>query len=346
MRNPSAIGNLRCLPPPGSSHAFGHGLGTGDTSRRAILRSARSEPRFDPWASERRGSARGVRGFDPAAGLLGLSSRRPRGWRQCSEIGRSSGTGRVGRSSRGRGFDRRGVRRALKRRSCEERSRRKVVEPGMTIEADDDVVSEELAAEMNSPQHLNRHRVIVRRPLESDPFSIAAFSGKLRHELEHARQWNACGLSVFQLSDLADSVLAPKIRGLAGGNRFIHLKPIEQDANAAAAIFLRARWPDEVTALLDDPNDGPLVRSLTPPGSTATLVTRMVAFLYLYEDLCAALEAKWPFGFAEHLDGIAPSAGALWRTLQAASATPPNEEPFGTGRQSPAETTWEEDEQR
>jgi hypothetical protein len=210
----------------------------------------------------------------------------------------------------------------------------------MTIEADDELVTEALAAEMNSPQHLNRHRVIARRPLTSDPVSIAAFSGTLRHELEHARQWNACGVSVFQLSELADWVLARKLRGLVGGNRFTNLKPVEQDANAASAVFLRARWPDEVTALLDDPNDGPLARSLTPPGSTATLVTRMVAFLYLYEDLCAALEATWAISFAQHLDRIAPGAGHLWRRLQSGVTA---ESERGPRRQSLAGTAWEDE---
>jgi hypothetical protein len=212
-------------------------------------------------------------------------------------------------------------------------------EPGMTIEADDDLVSEELAAEANSAEHRDRQRVIVRRPLESDPVSIAAFSGKLRHELEHVRQWKACGLPVFQLDNLADGVLAPKIRGLKEGNRFKHLKPIEQDANAASAMFLRERWPDAVDSLLHDPNDGVLVRSLTPPGSLETLVTRMVAFLYLYEDLCAALEATWVMGFAEHLDNIAPGAAALWRTLQAAKFEHPE---TVAGPQPSADTAWGE----
>lgn len=43
----------------------------------------------------------------------------------------------------------------------------------------------------------------------------------------------------------------------------------------------------------------------------------MVAFLYLYEDLCAALEETWAIGFAEHLDEIEPGAGNLWRNRQA-----------------------------
>jgi hypothetical protein len=139
----------------------------------------------------------------------------------------------------------------------------------MTIEADDDLVTDELAAEANSPQHRNRHRVTVRRPLESDPVSIAAFSGNSNTSVSGTLS----GVSVFQLSALADQVLAPKLRGLAGGNRFTNLKPIEQDANAASAIFLRKRWREEVTPLLDDPEHGPLARSLTPPGSTETLVT-------------------------------------------------------------------------
>jgi hypothetical protein len=35
----------------------------------------------------------------------------------------------------------------------------------------------------------------------------------------------------------------------------------------------------------------------------------MVAFLYLYEDLCAVLERRGVIGFAEFLDQIAPGAG-------------------------------------
>jgi hypothetical protein len=195
-------------------------------------------------------------------------------------------------------------------------------QPGMTIDADANLVTEELAAELNSRQHRHRHRVIVRRPLTSIPVSIAAFSGKLRHELEHARQWNACGLPVFQLSEVADWVLARKVAGLPGGRVFTNLKPIEQDANAASALFLSRRMPDAIESILNDPEHAPLARSLTPPGSPETLVTRMVAFLYLFEDLCSALEATWAIGFAEHLDQIAPGAGALWQTLKTSLAAP------------------------
>ena len=209
----------------------------------------------------------------------------------------------------------------------------------MTIEvaADDDLATEDLAAEANSPQHRNRHRVIVRGSPGSDPASIAAFSGMLRHELEHARQWNACGPPVFQLSELADAVLQPKLVGLAGGRVFTNLKPTEQDANAASAMLLLARWPEAITELLDDRENAPLARSLTPPGSFETLVRRMVAFLYLYEDLCAALAAHWAIGFADYLDEIAPGAGTVWRTLESTNI----EAYWGSGGPPTADTAWD-----
>jgi hypothetical protein len=59
--------------------------------------------------------------------------------------------------------------------------------------ADDDLLTEELAGEANSPENRSRDRIILRRlPAEPSPLRLVAFSGKLRHELEHARQWEAC----------------------------------------------------------------------------------------------------------------------------------------------------------
>jgi hypothetical protein len=173
----------------------------------------------------------------------------------------------------------------------------------MTIVPDNDLVPEKLATEANAPEAINRHRTVVRRPLTSDPVLIAAFSGKLRHELEHARQWNACGLAGFQLSNLADTVLAPKLT-------------TEQDANAASAMFLRARWREAITALLDDLDHGPLARSLTPPGSLETLLARMVAFLYLYEDSVQSSRRRGPSASRNSLTKSHPGRGTYGTRLE------------------------------
>ncbi len=188
-------------------------------------------------------------------------------------------------------------------------------EPEWVIDPDQHLVTEGLADELNAPPLRSVHRVVVRRPAESDPVAIARFAGKLRHELEHARQWEACGRVVFQLSELADRALAAKISGLPRGRVFTNLKPVEQDANAASAMFLRKRWPDAVDPLLRHEEDAPLARSLTPPGPLETLPARMIAFLYLYHDLCAALVTGWTF--AEFLETIVPGARKLWQALDA-----------------------------
>jgi hypothetical protein len=195
-------------------------------------------------------------------------------------------------------------------------------EPGieMKARAEDDLLSDELVAEVNAPEHLPFHRIILRRVRDDDRLSVARFSAKLRHELEHARQWTECGPPPNLLSELADEVLGPKLLGLPSGNVFTNLKPTEQDANAASAMFLRARFPESVEEVLNHRDDAPLARSLTPPAPTATLVRRMVALLYVYEDLCVALATRkgWTGGFAYHLDDFAQAPGAtkLWKALE------------------------------
>lgn len=85
------------------------------------------------------------------------------------------------------------------------------------LERDDDLVTEALAAKADSPANVRRHRVIVRRPSAATAVDIARFAGLLRHELEHARQWECCGPHVGDLNALADRVLDRKIAGLFAG---------------------------------------------------------------------------------------------------------------------------------
>ena len=85
-------------------------------------------------------------------------------------------------------------------------------------------------------------------------------------------------------------------------------------------MFTRKRWPDAIEDLLHDPEDGPLVRSLTPPGSYETLVPRMIAFLFLYEDLCSKRAEEWTWSFAEFLaEDIDAGAKDLWDALSASA---------------------------
>jgi hypothetical protein len=171
-----------------------------------------------------------------------------------------------------------------------------------------------------SEEYRSRHLVVVWRDFDTGPLGVAVLAGKLRHELEHARQWEARGGDVFDLDRLLERVLAHKIEFQStGAGAYYNFKPIEQDANAAASMYLRERYPEQVAPMLLDPEGSALVRSLRPPEGPDTLVGRTVAFLYMFAGAYA--EKAAPRAPAEHLKRQ-PSAGeaaaAAWRALEAA----------------------------
>jgi hypothetical protein len=64
---------------------------------------------------------------------------------------------------------------------------------------------------------------------------LPVFAGRLRHELEHARQWDRFGRSIFELYDLIRDELLPRKAGDLNGcaGMYVNAIPAEQDANAA-----------------------------------------------------------------------------------------------------------------
>jgi hypothetical protein len=78
----------------------------------------------------------------------------------------------------------------------------------------------------NSPACVGRHRIAIWRPADVDPVELALAAAKLRHELEHARQW-----------------------------------PVELDANAAGARFLRQRFPPDLVERVCSHEEGRAMKS-------------------------------------------------------------------------------------
>jgi hypothetical protein len=107
------------------------------------------------------------------------------------------------------------------------------------------------------------HRIVVWS--DQDPVLLAA---KMRHELEHARQYDSHGPPLFGLHQLASAVLDVKVRGLTGGGFVYGSIPTEVDANAAAARYVNARYPADAERLLNARHEASnLLRSLHGPGS-------------------------------------------------------------------------------
>ncbi len=167
-------------------------------------------------------------------------------------------------------------------------------------------------------KHLNRHRIAAW--LDT---ATPVLGARLRHELEHARQVEALGNRIFDLNDLVLNVLWVKLEGLPGGGQLYNSIPIEVDANAAAARFAFARYGDEVTREMADPNNdsgfknGVLFRSLTPAAPIQTLPHRMLAFLFQFADLCDLYAERRERSFVELLDKAWPGIAGAWEALGA-----------------------------
>jgi hypothetical protein len=102
------------------------------------------------------------------------------------------------------------------------------------------------------------HRLAVWRELPD--FPAAALGPMLRHELEHARRFEASGPAFFE----ADDLLRAAVRD-AGGHGYARL-PSELEANAASAAYAaRALTAAELAELRAVPECAALLDSRVPP---------------------------------------------------------------------------------
>jgi len=93
--------------------------------------------------------------------------------------------------------------------------------------------------------------------------------------------------------------------------------PNELDANAAAAMFVRARYGrDRVLELLEAKDeDSALFRSHVGPAPIEGLPERLLAFFISQRELCEEYARTQNFRFDQLLDHHWRGAGAVWRRL-------------------------------
>ncbi len=167
----------------------------------------------------------------------------------------------------------------------------------------------------NANRHLDLHRIAAW--VETD---LPVLGARLRHELEHARQYDEFGEHLYALNDLITHVMTRKVGGLRGGGRLYNFNPIEVDANAAAARFAWERYgEEEARRRLEDgeEEDSALFRSLTPPADIATLPKRLLCFLAQFPDLCEMESTACGRPFEELLARAWPGIDDTWRALNA-----------------------------
>ena len=184
--------------------------------------------------------------------------------------------------------------------------------PGESVRQPPLELSEEDAAAADAWPLIEKHRVATAAIGLEPRLAEAALAAKLRHELEHARQWDACGGEPFFLMQVAREAHRRKTGGTVYG-AFVNQMPIEDDANAAASLFVRRHWADCVDELRQHKDYGPLARSVLGPASPETLVVRMVGFLFHYRDILRDLAGGTPV--AMYISFDAPNGAVAWQAL-------------------------------
>jgi hypothetical protein len=167
----------------------------------------------------------------------------------------------------------------------------------------------------NADEHRRLHRIVVPAELED----VVTFAALLRHELEHARQHDAWGRPIVELQRLIERhVLRHKAGGLDGcAGQLINAVPTEIDANAAASVYVSARFSKEDVARLQGGKRSALACSLLPPESTDTLPARMLAFAFVHRSAFIAYADERGWDLAEMLDGyFGDGASDLWARLE------------------------------
>jgi hypothetical protein len=187
--------------------------------------------------------------------------------------------------------------------------------PHTDIEAGDQAFpgDDALREEANSDENRNLHRITI----PAEPTDRALFSGLVRHELEHARQWEA-RLRIFDLHDFIEHDILPEVAGgldgCAGG--LINTIPTEMDCNAAASVYITGRFSaDDVQAIRDSARRY-LACSLTLPPPPETLPARMIAFAYLHRAAVERHAERRGFAVAAILRSVHPKAPAFWARLE------------------------------
>jgi hypothetical protein len=169
--------------------------------------------------------------------------------------------------------------------------------------------------EANSTANRDLHRVAI----PAAPSDRATFAALVRHELEHARQYDDdAGLAIVNLHDFIEGQVLPEVaRGLEGcAGALINSMPDEIDCNAAASVYIASRFSAaEVQAIRDGPRSN-LACSLIPPAPHDTLPARMVAFAFVYRAAVERYVQHRRSTVAHILGTVHGYAPALWARLE------------------------------
>jgi hypothetical protein len=159
--------------------------------------------------------------------------------------------------------------------------------------------------------HVDRHRILL-----DSSASPLALSAKLRHELEHVRQWQHGGDPLFHVYHASNDGTERYVgEDRRGSGVLYNIVPLEVDANAAASRFIRSRIDASLADQLSNSFDGILFRKQPPPEAVDTAGVRSVCFASLAAEEVEGWLEDHPLGARPLLDAVAGDAN-LWDRLR------------------------------
>jgi hypothetical protein len=187
--------------------------------------------------------------------------------------------------------------------------------PYFDIRADDRTFPDDAQrAEANRWESAELHRIAV----PAAPIESPMFAAVVRHELEHACQWEA-HVGIPECHEFIRGIVLPEIAlGLDGcAGALVNSMPTEIDCNAAASLYIAKRFSaDEVQAIRDGPQSQ-LACALLPPPPPDTLPARMIAFAFVHRAAVERHAARSGATVGAILTLAHPQAPALWARLEA-----------------------------
>lgn len=147
----------------------------------------------------------------------------------------------------------------------------------------------------------------------------AVIGALLRHELQHATQVERWGPELFNIYDQFVFKAMARFFGGSIPGVYVNNLPIELDANAAAAEYLREHHPKQIDEILltDCAN---LARIAQPAQPVDTLMRRTIACLYVYKQQIEELTGDIPT--ANRLELYDKEAAGAWRRLTDSEVSP------------------------
>jgi len=166
----------------------------------------------------------------------------------------------------------------------------------------------------NQPGNRELHRLTV----PAAPGDRATFAALVRHELEHARQYEALGAEICAMEDfVVDRVLREVAHDLRGCGGLVDQIPTVSDCNAAASVYVASRFTAEEVQSIRDGQRWHLACSLIPPAPPETLPARMVAFAFVHRAAVERHAERSGCTIASLLSLMHPMAPELWAQLEA-----------------------------